>query len=235
MPEHPPISTWPPEIRWTDDGSPTLVLEEPMHSLFGAFSETVEIYGRGLKKITEQDWPPHIFSMGLGLGYVEILTAALFKNRDDLILHTYESETRLTNNFISWLNDQNSPLNELYEKIAELTATKYSTTSVEIRKKLRRMHESSNWQIHGRLERPLLTGQKFSAILYDAFSNNSTPDVWQENFLDELLATLAHPRCLFTTYAATGACKRALKKNSFTLKKVEGFAGKRESTLALRA
>ena len=68
----------------TEDGSQTLRLglgegaSEAMHSLRGAFSETDYIYGEALRAALTRGWPLNVLSMGLGLGYVELLSAALF-------------------------------------------------------------------------------------------------------------------------------------------------------------
>jgi hypothetical protein len=67
----------------TEDGSPTLRfgsgenLSEAMHSLKGAFSETAYIYGSAIDRMLEEGFQPRVLSLGLGLGYVELLAAGL--------------------------------------------------------------------------------------------------------------------------------------------------------------
>jgi hypothetical protein len=69
----------------TADGSLTACFGEgeTMHSLRGAFNETVYIYGTALDRArsaatrsSQLSFSPRTLSLGLGLGYVEILSAA---------------------------------------------------------------------------------------------------------------------------------------------------------------
>ena len=67
----------------TDDGSPTIRFgigagaSEAMHNLRGAFSETLYIYGQAIEHAFQSGFEPRILSLGLGLGYVEILSVGL--------------------------------------------------------------------------------------------------------------------------------------------------------------
>ena len=47
--------------------------------------------------------------------------------------------------------------------------------------------------------------------------------------------TVTKTDCYFSTYAATGNLKRALKEKGFLLEKKAGFGFKRESTFATRS
>ncbi|MEO0336841.1 MAG: hypothetical protein AAF202_10620, partial [Pseudomonadota bacterium] len=66
----------------TKDGSPTLEItvegvNENMHNFHGAFSETDYIYGEALRWALASPVPTlRVLSVGLGLGYNEIMTAA---------------------------------------------------------------------------------------------------------------------------------------------------------------
>ncbi len=64
----------------TRDGSLTLRAcgsdAEAMHHSGGALDETLFVYGEPLIEIFERIHRPRIFSLGLGVGYVEFVTAA---------------------------------------------------------------------------------------------------------------------------------------------------------------
>ena len=106
---------------------------ERMHSLHGAFSESLYIYGPCLEKAIESNHAfhkvstkninsndgkihkkpyltsPRILSLGLGLGYNELITHGFLlkakKNRFSLI--SFEKESELIHSFKSWLKVEN--------------------------------------------------------------------------------------------------------------------------------
>ena len=79
------------------------------------------------------------------------------------------------------------------------------------------------------------TTQLYTNILYDAFSNNTNEELWDQSFLEEFIESYCDREfCYFSTYAATSNLKRALKEKGFTLEKRQGFSRKRESTFAYR-
>ena len=108
------------EIEVTADGSPTLRLQgqEPMHSLQGALSETLYIYGPVIELALEQP-EPRLLSVGLGLGYNELLTMALsLRAEKTFSLVSLESEEWLRDEFVSWASgSENSLLHEVYQSL----------------------------------------------------------------------------------------------------------------------
>lgn len=74
----------------------------------------------------------------------------------------------------------------------------------------------------------------YNAILFDAFSGKSTPELWTEDFLRRILSYFSAPFCVFSTYACTGVLKRILADSQFAVEKRPGFQGKRHSTMAIR-
>lgn len=97
----------------TEDGSPSLRivtgagLTESMHSLRGALSETEYIYGQAVSKTLELESSLRVLSMGLGLGYNELLTAALWiqsENSGEFYLESFESVDELKAYFLAWLS-----------------------------------------------------------------------------------------------------------------------------------
>ena len=127
----------------TADGSPTLVplgssserlistkstrglsnKEEPMHSLQGAFSESLSIYGACLSKVMKLK-KIRILSLGLGLGYNELIAHGflLKENKSQFLLVSFEKEPKLIEFFKSWLEGkrfENSNQSNLKTQIKE--------------------------------------------------------------------------------------------------------------------
>ncbi len=217
-----------------------------MHSLRGAFSETVYIYGQAIQKTLEHGLPPHFFSLGLGLGYNELLTTALLiswnKQQPTLQLNqlraeSFEALPELTQLFVAWLkqekirNDFETAYSEILKRCSETTAV----DPERIRTTLLRWIESKNWLLQGTLDsQTKFTVSPFSCFLFDAFSSKTSPELWSEDFLTELFSTSSAAKAVFSTYACTGALKRSLTKCGFTLNIREGFASKRDCTFALK-
>ena len=76
---------------------------------------------------------------------------------------------------------------------------------------------------------------KFNGIFFDPFSEKTSPQIWQDNVVQNFLSTRCDTKCAFSTYAAKGKLNRALKSLGFSLFKKPGYAGKRESTFATRS
>ncbi len=252
----------------TADGSPSVrILErgpalggaldttssgEAMHSLKGAFSETVYIYGTAIDHAMKLPSPLAVLSMGLGLGYVELLAAGLALKagrENELRIESFEILKELRSWFVGWLQGSNGvrpkvppevpsdvPLGfaTSYAQILELTARETGVSAESIRGLLLRMQESGRWQVRAALTSKTVFDHKFSCICFDAFSSKSSPELWSEDFLRDFLAKSASEHAVLSTYACTGKLKRALVEAGFTLQIRLGFASKRDSTFASR-
>lgn len=227
----------------TDDGSPSLKLSpeaEAMHSSKGAFSETVYIYGHAISTTIKEGLRPSFLSVGLGLGYNELLTTALLlQNRSDLSqVHgeSFELITELNDNFNSWLVDQkiSSSFQAAYDQICSLCAQQTSQEQQLIKSSLATLVKNGQWKLRGPLTNKTPLSTKISCFLFDAFSSKTSPELWDEEFISSFLNSAAADCAVLATYACTGSLKRALVKNSFELEIRPGFAGKRESTFAHR-
>ena len=241
---------------------PIDVFSESMHSLKGAFSETVYIYGtaietclKGLIENSTAHSPlpaPRIFSLGLGLGYVEILAAALILKtarefpgiRQTAGGESFEIVPELRDWFGAWvLGNENSPssstpvpenFQQAYEDILGRTAEQTAISAPEILTQLREMILSERWKIRPALTTSTGFNQKFQCICFDAFSSKTSPDLWTEEFLTDFFNKVAADSCVLATYACTGALKRTLRSAGFELTIRQGFSSKRDSTFAVR-
>jgi hypothetical protein len=240
------------EVLTTQDGSPSLRLwkdqqpPEAMHHLGGALSESIYIYGAAIEEALKRNstGPLRVLSVGLGLGYNEFLTAlyATLAGREFRIL-SFESEEALRTHFINWLqrtasDPEQGPFHSIYDSVLAHVARRFDFDPGKLKDLLAHAYVESAWNIEGDLTLHVGETQNsqttWHCILYDAFSSGATPVLWQEEFLVKFLNRAAAADCVFTTYAATGALRRALTRVGFRAEKKPGFAGKRESTWAVR-
>ena len=240
------------EIVITGDSSPSLVMTdltalemhqaETMHSRHGALTESLYIYFENMNCAFEKKWPLRVLSVGLGLGYNEALLAALALQKGlsarEVSLCSYEKVDEIRNQYLAWLTNSSAiPFwSTAFSHVTSVIETHFHLPEDSLRSFLKELFHAEQFIIKS----DLLTedwahfSKPFSSILFDAFSKKSTPDLWDENFLNLFLAKAAGPQCLLSTYAATGALNRSLRKNGFQLVERKGFVHKRESTWALR-
>ncbi len=225
------------EVHLTEDGSPSLkpADSEAMHSSKGAFAETLYIYGHGLKNSPQEGNSFNILSVGLGLGYNEILWASycLANNKNKSFLHSYESIPYLSDSFIKWINNQQTELSKTYDKILKLFSNEFKITEQEIRKFLRERYNHSFF-IHPALTSINKTTLTFNCIFYDAYSSATSPELWKPEFLESFLINYPDNHCSLSTYAAISALTKALAGQGFQVKKRKGFGYKRECTFAIK-
>lgn len=237
------------KVELTADQSPTLRLlqsqneqhldGESMHHSGGAWSETLQIYGRAIDDVYQKSYKkPEMIQfvvVGLGLGYIELLIAQLAEKHHyptELIqIMSFESVPELRDYFIAWLNQESLPfpVASIYDQVA-------SFVGEQSRVQLNRIFKKGNFKIQGALSSEQLQQLKsqicFSGLFYDAFSSKTNPELWEEDFLKSFIA-LHHPHfSVLATYASKGTLKRALKFHHFLNHEEKGFQGKRNSTYA---
>ena len=235
------------EIFMTADGSPTLIslrseTRETMHNRAGALSETDWIYGEATRKCFEL-CPEQVdcFSLGLGLGYNELMFAAhcIQMNRTNHIsLYSVELDPNLIDAFLYFLEtemDETDKQNSIYEQILIVVSQQYQVSPRLVKKFLTNLLKNQQWKIERELKYSNIPKQKFHLIYYDAFSSKTSPELWEQDFLNAFLIDTTREFCVFASYAATGVLKRALQQHRFMTPTRSGFHGKRECTLAIRS
>lgn len=232
-------------ITMTADGSPSLSIAdasgyvEKMHHSDGALSESLYIYGDAIDAALNAGWPLRVLSLGLGLGYNELITAAKAVRHEippeQALLYSFEIEPLLRESFVAWVQQTPSAFAELYDQILQSLAAQIQIEASAIRDWLRKAYETNCWRVRARFPDEAVDVKEMTCMLYDAFSNKMSPELWTEELITSQLQTLCAPGCVFSTYAATGALKRALRSTGFVKQDRRGFSGKRESTFAIRA
>ncbi len=217
----------------TKDGSFTLKqigLKEKMHALGGALSESIFIYFYALEqffKDCRNGEEVEILSIGLGMGYNEILSAYAYLNTGlnlKLTILSFEKEEKLELLFKKRL---------LHFDKYPLFWQPFKAEGVEVFKVAAFLKD--NLKVNKKFDEKSL--QKLNnvkrIVLFDAYSNKTSKELWREGFLKNLIIK-CEKGSVFTTYAATGVLNRILKKSGFKNLKRDGFLYKRDSTLALK-
>lgn len=228
----------------TADGSPSLVYvsplpdeasrEEGMHHRGGALSETQYIYGPVADYVFAHVPPraAQFVSLGLGLGYNEILIAsrALAGGVSDYCIASYEMDPWLRRCFEAWVfGNGDSPLTPVYEQIA----TGFFENAAVVRGELARLLAAKGLLLFGALHEAKQLPEEIHGYCWDAFSRKTSPELWDENFLVRCFAKASPQGSCLSTYASIGSLKRALIKSGFHLETREGFSGKKQSTWAI--
>jgi hypothetical protein len=101
------------------------------------------------------------------------------------------------------------------------------------------VRQRAPWNLLGQLEldtwrsNSTLTKRGWDLFCFDAYSQHTSPELWEESLLEELLER-ANDGAVFASYAATSKLKTCLRKSGFEVPHRPGFAGKRECTLAIK-
>lgn len=239
------------QILPTDDGSPTIEMKtdarpaEWMHHSGGAWSETLYIYRPvielSLKYATK---PPHLLSVGIGLGYNEIIAAAiaLKNNQSRIRLVSYEKNDLLRLSFLHFILGHSVPnpskieieLLKAFSWILDKTNSVFKLKENQIQMLLSRLYRDKKWKVYECFDLNNRELIDVSGILYDPFSKKVNGELWDEENLKKFFAQSTADICFFGSYAHNGAIKRALKESRFQLADRLGFSGKRNCTLAFR-
>ncbi len=229
------------EVITTADQSPTLrfkssTAEESMHSHRGAFNETIYIYGQALDFSTQLK-NVNILSVGLGLGYNEILSIchALKSNKlSNFYLESYEKDEFLIQQFKLWLNDSASVMSPIYNQILLLFAGHFNIDKNTIKNSTLSLLKNNQLFLKKSIGFTTHFHRQFNIVLFDAYCGKTSPELWQTDFLSYIIENMSKTKSCFSTYACKSILNKVLRENGFCIHKKTGFAGKRESTLATK-
>ncbi|MES2615237.1 MAG: MnmC family methyltransferase [Bdellovibrionota bacterium] len=214
------------------------VSTELMHSVDGAFSETIYLYEDIVKYAAQlplQNNSCIFLSLGLGLGYVEILICAyMFKHYPHVKfkIFSFEKEPELRVFFKKFIFDENdipSIFKDSYNHIFNLFSQYYELSSLE----LKTFIKNSNIIFYEEYNLLTEVNEPINGLFFDAFSINTSPELWADDLINKILGS-CHEHAAFATYAARTHLKRLLMEHGFKLEKKKGYGGKKESTFAFR-
>lgn len=241
-------------VEQTGDGSVSLFLlqkildyrehGETMHHSGGAATETALIYGQVIRECLEKIPKPKFLVVGLGLGYIELniikelLLAGKSVEEHIGAVISYESVPELKQFFLNWIFERDLPLEikETYDAVLSSVLKDSALNRVLFMEALKALYNSQEKaQILGAIESDYQTVNRYHCICYDAFSSRTTPHLWEEAFLTNLVEVSSEAEAYFSTYSCRNSLKNSLKKAGFEITPREGFQNKKKkSTLAYK-
>lgn len=210
-------------IMLTEDGSHTIFIpemDEHYHSVHGAIQESLHIYiEQGLLQSSKTNIS--VLEIGFGTGLNAFLTYCNIQNRNISLNYTCLEKYPLNESEFSVLNYPNVIFPE-YSRIFDLMHKSEWNETIEIpeRFKLKKIHAD------------LLTFQfdivpQFDLVYYDAFAPGKQPEMWTDEILKKIAATVK-PDGIIVTYCSKGTVRRALLDAGFTMERIPGPIGKKE-------
>jgi hypothetical protein len=228
----------------TEDGSPTVrrsdkeQAPEAMHHCGGALTESLYIYGEAIRYSVEHRIPLRIISVGLGLGYNEMISFAL--TNEPIKMISFEKDPILKNGFLNWLGLMPldpSPLQDqlriTLNRVLNVVAIQCAVSPTLLIEKMRTSFLDKDWHVFSDVRELQKIDSTYHIVLFDAFSKKATPDLWSEEFFANFFKHYVRAPAVFATYASNGSGRRALKNYGFESIHRSGFQGKRESTFAV--
>lgn len=207
----------------TEDGSQTVYLpelDEHYHSIHGAISESLHIYMEqsliysGKKTLS-------ILEIGFGTGLNAYLSYCFAQKENLNIDYCSLEKYPLSEQEYGLLN---------YPKIifSEFAPTFNRLHEAEWNKKV---NISGNFRLN-KLHADLLTFQfdevpQFDLVFYDAFAPVKQPEMWTEDILHKVAASV-QKEGVFVTYCAKGSVRRTLTAAGFVMERIPGPKGKKE-------
>lgn len=211
------------EFLITEDGSHTIYLpemDEHYHSIHGAIQESTHIYiQEGLFQTTKNEIS--ILEIGFGTGLNAYLT------------YCYAKQMKIKVNYFSL---EKYPLTE-----SEFMRLNYPDTIFpEFAFIFEQMHRqdwnlpfeiSPEFYLH-KIQADLLSFQfdlvpAYDLVYYDAFAPGKQPEMWSDEVLQKVSASVKTEGIL-VTYCAKGTVRRAFAATGFKMERIPGPIGKKE-------
>ena len=207
----------------TEDGSQTIYLpemDEHYHSVHGAIQESLHIYiEQGLLQTTKRELS--VLEIGFGTGLNAYLTYCIAQKKNISLYYSCLEKYPLQEAEFSQLNYPNNIFPEYSFIFTQLHQTEWNKM-IEITEGFRfeKIHaDLLNFQFN---EIP-----QFDLVYYDAFAPGKQPEMWTDNILQKIAATVK-PEGILITYCAKGAVRRALSDAGFKMERIPGPKGKKE-------
>ncbi len=219
------------EIFETKDGSNSVINTrsgDTYHSIHGALQESTHIFIKnGLHYAFNLNVKEiFILELGFGTGLNTLLSVKEGFENDRKIFYQTLEKYPLSEDIIENLHYMT--LDDLAKYQNQFKKLHNSTWEVDILINpnftfSKKLIDFSNFE----------TNIRFDLIYHDAFSPQTHPEAWSEEFLKKCYNWLK-PGGFIITYCAKGSFKRALKQAGFIVENLIGPIGKREITRAFR-
>lgn len=207
----------------TEDGSQTVYLpemDEHYHSIHGAVGESLHIYIEqgllfsGKKTLT-------VLEIGFGTGLNAFLSYAYAQKENLHINYCSLEKYPLSEQEYGLLNYPKIIFPEYAQTFNHLHEAEWNTTE----------KISDNFHLN-KVHEDLLTFQfeeipKFDVVFYDAFAPGKQPEMWSDEILHRVAASVKKDGIL-VTYCAKGAVRRTLSAAGFNMERIPGPKGKKE-------
>jgi hypothetical protein len=194
--------------------------------------------------VSRNNLSPIFLSIGLGLGYIEIMTVSFYlANNSSALEHplfyiqSFEKEKIFISLLKKYFKQEKIPINfkKCYDKIIDLNSNFFSIEKKLLINTINKLIARKKLIFYNEFSEISVVKFPASGIFFDAFSAQSTPDIWHESVLKNILNSKnCNQESAFATYASRISLKKILKENIFILHKKRGFAGKRECIFAER-
>lgn len=223
------MTTLPPELATTEDGSLTLfapTFGEHYHSTHGARQESEHIFLRlgllhRLEEPSMSDRPLRLFEVGLGTGLNALLTKVAVEQAKRPLCYYSIERYPLEEELANQLNYSDLPTEDLRAIHGAPWGEDISLSPYFTLHKIQGDLTTSSFP----------TG--LDLIYFDAFSPESQPELWEEGVFRRLFEA-SSPGAVLTTYCAKGEVRRRLQRAGFLVERLAGPPGKREVLRATR-
>ena len=207
----------------TEDGSSTIYLpemDEHYHSVHGAIQESLHIYiEQGLLQTTKKELS--VLEIGFGTGLNAYLTYCFAKDKNMSINYFSLEKYPLCQQEYSQLNYPDSIFSEHRLIFNQMHQAEWNKV----------IGISEGYQLE-KCHADLLTFEfneisQFDLVYYDAFGPGKQPEMWTDDILHKVAASVK-PGGILVTYCAKGTVRRAFSAAGFEMERIPGPKGKKE-------
>ncbi|MDR2835063.1 MAG: tRNA (5-methylaminomethyl-2-thiouridine)(34)-methyltransferase MnmD [Bacteroidales bacterium] len=215
-------------ITKTLDGSKTIKnseIDEYYHSTNGAIQESLHVFIKnGLCNIDKEKIK--VLEIGFGTGLNAMLTYIYAEKNNKEVDYTGIELFPLDENIFSQLN---------YAELLNVDSKKYffSLHICEWNKK-QKLNESFIFTKYEIDVKDYQEEKCFDVIYFDAFSPDKQNYMWTETILKKMYSLVAVGG-IFVTYCSKGEVKRNLRSVGFTVKRLQGAAGKHHMVIGVKS
>ncbi len=211
------------EFMITEDGSHTIYLpemDEHYHSVHGAIQESRHVYiEQGLLQLNKKQLS--ILEIGFGTGLNAYLTYCYAHQKQISVNYSSLEKYPLTEAEYRQLNYPHTIFPEFSFVFEQMHAAAWESVA-EI---------SPEFKLQ-KIQADLLTFRfnalpQYDLVYYDAFAPGKQPEMWTDEILHKVAATVKDDGILIT-YCAKGTVRRSLTASGFKMERIPGPIGKKE-------